>query len=84
MSSTSEVRFLAPALEVIMQGARWRKDDDRKSEHPTNLLFHCADAHGVQGYVPAWAEGESWGTFHAELHAAKDFGGKEPHDYVPV
>ena len=40
----------------------------RESQNPTNLLFHCTDAHGLAGRLPNFEAGESWRTLHEAAH----------------
>lgn len=62
-------------------GAAWRGSPPRKSEYPTNMLFHVSDGHGRTGLLPFFAAGETWQTLHDTLHEARDFGGKEEHTH---
>lgn len=62
-----------------MKPARWRSSDRKISKHPTGLLFHVSDKHGLHGILPNFEAGESWEDIHNRLHDAGDFGGREEH-----
>ncbi len=49
--------------------ASWRSEPREPSANPTNLLFHCTDAHGLAGRLPNFEAGESWLTLHEAAHA---------------
>jgi hypothetical protein len=57
--------------------ASWRSEGRRKSDHPTNMLFHVSDAHGVTGVLPDFAGGETWDTIHDRLHVERKFKGQD-------